>query len=247
MGFSDCMILYQKYGNKDYLIDESITQIQHALQAAHIAKICQAPDYIVIGLLLHDIGQLVGLDREFNINSLHTFHDTLGAKWLKQEGFQREIINIAKYHTLYKVLLCNQDKKYFSTLSKASQQSYFIQKEKYSNFIETTKFCPDKFHTPEMQKILIACRLIDDMAKIPKFNPEYFDFEADNDTPNEEKLLISKINLNKLESYESLYNKVKTNSLSVDYNDDYWITKVKELFELQINNYPKFIAKILNK
>lgn len=42
MGFDKIISLYQQYGDNKYMIDEEITQLQHALQAAHIAKICNA-------------------------------------------------------------------------------------------------------------------------------------------------------------------------------------------------------------
>lgn len=46
---------------------------QHALQTNYIAMICQAPDYIIIGLLLHDICKLIGLDLNFTTKPFSFF------------------------------------------------------------------------------------------------------------------------------------------------------------------------------
>jgi len=209
MGFQECILLFKEYGGFQYLIGENITQLQHALQAAHIAKICKAPNYIIIGMLLHDIGQLIGRDinHDITIDDLHASHDDLGAMWLYDEGFKSDICDIAKYHTLAKVLLCDKSPDYLSQLSLASQQSYFIQKQKYQNL-----------PTVKNVETLLACRLIDDMAKIPHFNP------------------------GSLDDYELLYNQVLTDDII---NDIKWIDNVKALFELQNHDHFKFLEKVV--
>lgn len=166
MSFRECLELYQQYGDDHYLIGENITQLQHALQAAHIAKICDAPDYVVIGLLLHDIGQLVGrrTKHDISIDQLHATHDDLGATWLQIRGFSSYVSDIAKYHTQAKILLCERDPSYLEQLSLASQQSYIIQKQKYQGSTP-----------PDNIEVLMVCRLIDDMAKISNFTPGSLD------------------------------------------------------------------------
>lgn len=234
MGFNEYLQLYKQYGNRDYLIGETITQTQHVLQAAHIAKICGAPDYIIIGLLVHDIGQLLGISLNENIaiKELHAKHDDIGSEWLNKEGFSKIICNITQYHTLAKVLLCEEDPNYLKTLSLASRNSYFIQRDKYLNIsgcrpaksnsgfelpgasvrlLGNTNFDFDK-------NILLTCRLIDDMAKIPNFTPGC------------------------LEDYEFLYNNMIGNHTMDD--NKLWIKTVKDLFLLQQSNYEEFLQRI---
>ena len=131
--FSEITELYEKYGNEKYMIGEEITQKEHALQAAEIAKNCGAPAHIIIGLLLHDIGQMVGLERGYTKQELHHCHDDIGAQWLKERGFPTAITDVCQYHTLAKVIICDRDKQYLDQLSSASKESYFIQKKKFSN------------------------------------------------------------------------------------------------------------------
>lgn len=215
MGFKEYLQLYKQYGNRDYLIGETITQTQHVLQAAHIAKICGAPDYIIIGLLVHDVGQLLGisLNETISIKELHAKHDDIGSEWLNKEGFSKIICNITQYHTLAKVLLCEEDPNYLKTLSLASRNSYFIQRDKYLNILGNTNFDFDK-------NILLTCRLIDDMAKIPNFTPGC------------------------LEDYEFLYNNMIGNH-TIDDNRS-WMKTAKDLFLLQQSNYEEFLQRIVD-
>lgn len=204
MGFSECVWLFSRYGGSEYLIGESITQLQHALQAARIATICGAPEYIIIGLLLHDIGQLIGQDKQCTIDTLHEQHDDLGAEWLHNEGFPLEVIHIAKYHTLAKVLLCDRNASYLNTLSTISQHSYLVQKRKHAN---------SSMVGVDVDSIM-ACRLIDDMAKIPN------------------------LTIGKLSDYEFMYDRVCHEEVTIRDNSDKkaWIMKVSKLFEIQVQN-----------
>jgi predicted HD phosphohydrolase len=168
--FSAIKALYEKYGNEKYMIGEDITQMEHALQAASIAKNCGAPDHIIIGMLLHDIGQLIGLDKGYNSEQLHQSHDDIGAKWLQEHGLPSSVTDICKYHTLAKIIICDKDKNYLSRLSQASQESYFYQKRKHGTDYKISKKTED---------MIVACRYIDDMSKINNYCPgkidDYFD------------------------------------------------------------------------
>jgi putative nucleotidyltransferase with HDIG domain len=188
--FFKILDLFTKYGSDKYMIDENITQLQHALQAAYIAKSCGAPKYVILGMLLHDIGQLIGqeADENINIEKLHRSHDDTGADFLTNEGFDIRIINIAKYHTYMKVLLCSIKPEYLSKLSKASQESYVIQKEKYKNIISDSTMDGE---------VLMACRLIDDCAKINDFTPgNILDYEELYDELKNQSLLSLQLDEN---------------------------------------------------
>lgn len=170
--------LYQKYGSNKYMINEPITQSMHVLEAAYIAKICGAPNWVVISMLVHDIGQLLGLEEqdskvEKDINYLHANHNQLGADWLKSNGFPDTICDWVKYHTMVKILWCEEDKNYYGNLSQASKDSYHIQKEKYLGTYEYQKLLKHPY-LEDFKNM----RLIDDMSKIPlNKNFKYFDFK----------------------------------------------------------------------
>lgn len=196
--------LFNKYGNEEYMIGESITQINHALQAARIAEVAGAPNEIIIGLLLHDIGQLLG--HNSSMEELHGSHDDIGYYWLKDNGFSDIICNIARYHTAAKVLLCRDDPDYIKQLSPASQESYLIQKEKYKDLILDH----------DLEEIVKACRLCDDMAKI-------------SDTILEQDLYYYQ----NLDPYSD-----------ISHEDSDWILMVNELYKAN-KEYPNTITFIL--
>lgn len=52
--FDDFITLYRLYGGNQYMLDESIIQSSHVLQAAHIAQTAGAPDDLVVALLFHN-------------------------------------------------------------------------------------------------------------------------------------------------------------------------------------------------
>lgn len=166
MAFQRVKELYQEYGNHKYMISENITQISHVIQAAKLAEKYGAPNCVIIGLLLHDIGQLIIQSRsssEVDINTLHAQHDDVGADWLQSQGFGKIVCDIVRYHTFAKVVLIERDPQYLSRLSQASQDSYLIQKEKYRNHDRSV-----------ITELHIACRIIDDISKLPD---EIYDIE----------------------------------------------------------------------
>ena len=54
----DIMSLFQTKGNTEYG-GEKVSQLEHALQAAHLAQTENAPPALVVAALLHDIGHLM--------------------------------------------------------------------------------------------------------------------------------------------------------------------------------------------
>lgn len=157
-GFID---LYSRFGGEKYMLDEDIVQRDHIAQAAHIARFSGAPEWLIIGLLLHDVGQVATEQLVGHADQLHGCHDELGARWLKERGFPSPVTRLVRYHTLAKVILCAEDVNYFANLSRASQISYDIQKKKFDQNSEVV----ESFRTDPNVEDFIAGRLCDDMAK----------------------------------------------------------------------------------
>lgn len=174
--FDEIKYLFANYGNNKYMINEEIIQRSHVLQAAMIARLAGAPEDVVIGLMLHDIGQIVSKEHLGNLDYLHAQHDEAGARWLKDNGFPPFVSDLVRYHTLAKVVLCMEDSGYFDTLSLASKESYFIQRDKYLNEPGQPVLCAFLQH-PRADDIKHA-RKCDDMAKIIGLN-EFSDKTAD--------------------------------------------------------------------
>ncbi|XP_076065687.1 2-amino-1-hydroxyethylphosphonate dioxygenase (glycine-forming)-like isoform X2 [Oratosquilla oratoria] len=55
--------LLEAMGSADY-IGESVSQLQHALQAGHLAQQEGFPVHVILGALFHDVGHLVGEQRD---------------------------------------------------------------------------------------------------------------------------------------------------------------------------------------
>jgi predicted HD phosphohydrolase len=166
--FNEIKTLFALYGNDKYMINEEIIQRSHVLQAALIAKLAEAPEDVVVALLLHDIGQIAIAEHVGQCEYLHAQHDEIGARWLEAHGFPPFVCDLIRYHTIVKVLLCMEDPNYFENLSLASKESYFIQRDKYLNE-EGQKTLNALLSHPRLEDIKCS-RKCDDMAKIVGLN-----------------------------------------------------------------------------
>ena len=164
----DCFTAaYREHGGSKYMINEEIVQSTHVLQAAYLAKLCGAPEDVIIGLLFHDIGQVIDPANVGNTALLHAVHDEKGAQWLADNGFPANVIDWVRFHTLAKVVLCMEDPDYYTHLSEASKESYQIQRSKYLN--EEGQTSLHYFNQHQCRADFLRQRKCDDMAKITDF------------------------------------------------------------------------------
>jgi [1-hydroxy-2-(trimethylamino)ethyl]phosphonate dioxygenase len=117
--FDEIAALFSRHGGDAYF-GEAVTQVEHALQAAHFAAEDRAPETLVLAALLHDIGHLLQ-EVPDDIAEWHTDarHEVEGAAWLAQR-FAREISDPVRLHVPAKRYLCATDPGYFTKLSDAS-------------------------------------------------------------------------------------------------------------------------------
>ena len=116
----------EKRGQSFY--DEVVTQLEHALQCAALAKEKNASPTLITGALLHDIGHII-LDehnaREAFLNTDLT-HEEVGAQYM--ELFFPEAVTIPiRLHVPAKRYLCTTDASYYDGLSEASKRSLKLQ------------------------------------------------------------------------------------------------------------------------
>ena len=129
------LALLTTHSQGDY-IGESISQLEHSLQCAHLALKAHSTPSTITAALLHDIGQFVPLsilrqsikdsatsedEQETNVGRPN--HATLGAKYLTSIGFPMHTCNIVAQHVAAKRYLTSVDAEYMGSLSEASKAS----------------------------------------------------------------------------------------------------------------------------
>lgn len=115
--------IFAEGGGALYL-GEKITQLEHALQTAHLAVGAEAPDSLVVAALLHDVGHLLHVPAHDSDGDAE--HERLGGDWLAR-WFGPQVVEPVALHVLAKRYLCFKDSSYSAGLSVASRRSLILQ------------------------------------------------------------------------------------------------------------------------
>jgi len=114
-------------GQADY-IGEPISQLEHSLQAAALAKEAGSDDETVMAALLHDVGRFIPTAKDMPkmIATDGTFvgtesHELMGEKYLRGLGFSEKICEIVGAHVWAKRYLTATEESYWEGLSKSSK------------------------------------------------------------------------------------------------------------------------------
>jgi phosphonate degradation associated HDIG domain protein len=137
--------------------DESVTQLEHALQAGALARSEGASDTLVVAALLHDFGHLL-LERHAADRDLQ--HEAVGARFLRR-WFGPEVSTPVALHVAAKRYLVSRDPAYAATLSRASTQRLVLQGGPL-NAAGLANFARLPY-----AELAIAVRRWDDRAKVP--------------------------------------------------------------------------------
>lgn len=139
---------------------EPVTQLEHALQAAELARAAGADDDTVLAALLHDVGHLLDEGKPHPDVGIID-HDETGARYLRQLGFSERIAALVGGHVNAKRYLVTANPGYRSRLSAASTLTLELQGGAMGP-AETTAFASDP-HLPDRLRL----RLWDEQAKVP--------------------------------------------------------------------------------
>jgi phosphonate degradation associated HDIG domain protein len=141
---------------------ESVSQLEHALQAAWLADRQGAPEHLVLAALLHDVGHLLeGQAEDLAEQGIDGGHELAGELFLAS-GFGPEIVEPIRLHVAAKRYLCAVEPAYGDALSPASRRSLELQGGPMSAG-ECAEFQANPRHGDA-----IRLRRWDDQAKIPQ-------------------------------------------------------------------------------
>jgi gamma-butyrobetaine dioxygenase len=106
--------------------DESVTQLEHALQCADLAIADGAADELVAAALLHDVGHLLDTGSAHRGTAVDDHHEATGARHLRAL-FGPAVTAPIALHVAAKRYLCGTDPAYLDALSDGSRHSLALQ------------------------------------------------------------------------------------------------------------------------
>jgi predicted HD phosphohydrolase len=145
----------------DWKYDEDITQLEHALQCAFLARADGLSRAEVAAALLHDVGHflMAHLAKDERHNHRDLKHEEVGAEWLAQY-FVSEVSEPVRHHVPAKRYLCAVEKGYWGELSNGSKVSL----EKQGGPMNATEIAA--FETLPGHAAAVRLRRYDDCAKV---------------------------------------------------------------------------------
>jgi phosphonate degradation associated HDIG domain protein len=160
MGVSDEIYdLFERRGREAYF-GESVSILEHSLQAAWFATESGAKPHLVVAALLHDVGHLLhGLPEDIAQHDLDGRHELVGEAWLHSR-FGPQVSEPVRLHVDAKRYLCSVEPAYLAELSPSSIQSLKLQGGSFS---------PDQARDFERHPHFhdaVALRRWDDAAKV---------------------------------------------------------------------------------
>lgn len=160
---------FRSQGHRAY--GEEVTELQHALQCATLARQRGEDDRLVAACLLHDYGHLLhDLGEDVADRGVDARHEHVGANRLSA-WFPPEVVEPIRLHAAAKRYLCWKEPGYFDALSDASRKSLALQGGPMSD-AEALRF---EAH-PHFNRA-IQLRRYDDLGKDPRMKtPDILDF-----------------------------------------------------------------------
>jgi [1-hydroxy-2-(trimethylamino)ethyl]phosphonate dioxygenase len=151
--------LFERRGREAYF-GESVSILEHSLEAAWFASESGADLHLVVAALLHDIGHLLhGLPEDIAQHNLDGRHERVGEAWLRSR-FGPRVSEPVRLHVDAKRYLCSVEPAYLAQLSPSSIQSLRLQGGPFS--AEQAR----EFERHAQFQDAVALRRWDDAAKV---------------------------------------------------------------------------------
>ena len=126
LNLEDIALLFARHGAAQYS-GEPVTQLEHALQTAHLAEQSEASDALVTACLLHDLGHLLTDQGETpTLRGIDDTHQYFALPFLRGL-FPAEVLEPIRLHVDAKRFLCASSPGYHDKLSQDSKRSLALQ------------------------------------------------------------------------------------------------------------------------
>ena len=157
---------------------EAVSQLEHALQCAHLAEVAEESSETIVAALLHDLGHMLGANSQRPILSMQAesvgesqdpdqtppttddLHQYIALPFLRGV-FGDAVLEPIKLHVEAKRYLCATDSTYWESLSPASKHSLVLQGGIHSPEQVTA------FEALAFSEQAARLRRYDDLAKVP--------------------------------------------------------------------------------
>jgi phosphonate degradation associated HDIG domain protein len=151
--------LYENKGGRAYE-GEGVSQLEHALQSAHLAELAGASPELVCAALLHDIGHLLNDRGETpTLRGVDDLHQYAALPFLRQH-FPEAVLGPIRLHVDAKRYLCAARPEYYGQLSEDSKRSLELQGGVFSP-ADAERFIRQPYAAQA-----VSVRLWDDAAKV---------------------------------------------------------------------------------
>jgi len=144
---------------------EAVSQLDHALQCAHLAELGNETPETVAAALLHDLGHMLSAERKAvpdqdGMPSKDDLHQFVALPFLRSR-FSDAVLEPIKLHVDAKRYLCAVDAGYWDSLSAASKHSLELQGGRFDD-AQVRAFEELPFYAEA-----VRLRRYDDLAKMP--------------------------------------------------------------------------------
>ena len=144
---------------------EAVSQLEHALQCAHLAERANEAPETVVAALLHDLGHMLSAERtpvadQDGLPAKDDLHQFVALPFLRSL-FPDAVLEPIKLHVDAKRYLCAVDAGYWADLSPASKHSLELQGGRYDD-AQVRGFEDLTFYAEA-----VRLRRYDDLAKVP--------------------------------------------------------------------------------
>ena len=144
---------------------EAVSQLDHALQCAHLAEQADETPETVVAALLHDLGDMLNAERDPVADAdappeKDDLHQYVALPFLRSL-FPDAVLEPIKLHVDAKRYLCAVDAGYWEALSPASKHSLELQGGRYDE--EQVR----SFEALTFYSEAVRLRRYDDLAKVP--------------------------------------------------------------------------------